>query len=109
MPTTGSRTFSSPTCTIAPTSGIAGSRTTTNCTPGDTSEKPSHGLQEAFRCGAATAAHPDAVPGDPEGSDRAALSERVLGQSRGGNLRGRGLGRAALQLTRQVRLGDRLA
>src|SRR6185369_12520205 len=62
-----------------------------------------------FRCGAAAAAHSHAVPGDPEGSDRAPLSERVLGQSCGGNLRRRGLGGAGLNITGQVRLGHRLA
>ena len=40
---------------------------------------------------------------------RAPVPQRLLGQPRGGDLRGRRLGRAAVQLTRQVRLGHRLA
>ena len=40
---------------------------------------------------------------------RASVPERVLGQPRAGHLRRCRLGRAAVQLTRQVRFGHRLA
>ncbi len=52
---------------------------------------------------------PMAVRGHAAGRHRAAVPERVLGQPRGGALRGRRDRRAAVQLDRQVRLGHRLA
>ena len=52
---------------------------------------------------------PDPVQGDPARGDRAAVPQRVLGQPRARHLRRHRLGRAALQLARQVRLRHRLA
>src|SRR6266487_2648293 len=53
--------------------------------------------------------HAGPVPGDAEGGDGAFVPQRVLERPPAGHLRGRGLGRAALQLPRQVRVRHRLA
>ena len=67
------------------------------------------GLQEAGGRRAEEEAHAGAVRGDAAGRHRDGLPQRVLEQPRGRDLRGRGVGRAALLLARQVRLRHRLA
>src|SRR5439155_1230736 len=69
----------------------------------------SHDFQEARRCDAREVAHPDAVQGDAARGYRAALPQRALGQPPARHLRRRRLGRAGLQLARQVRVRDGLA
>ena len=66
-------------------------------------------VHQARRRAAEDAAQHGAVPGDAARGHRAALPQRVLGQPSGRHLRRRRLGRAAVQLARQVRLGDGLA
>src|SRR3989454_1095764 len=66
-------------------------------------------LQEARRSRAQEIARPHAVQGDAAGRHRAALPQRILGQPPARYLRRRRLGRAGLQLNRQVRLRHRLA
>ena len=66
-------------------------------------------LQEALRGRAQEEARSAAVRGDAGERHRAAVPQRVLEQPRGRHLRRRRLGRAAVQLARQVRLRHRLA
>ena len=66
-------------------------------------------LDEAGEGRAREEAHASAVQGDAAGGDGAGVQQRVLGQPRARDLRGRGLGRAAVLVARQVRLGLGLA
>src|SRR2546421_9219706 len=69
----------------------------------------SHGLQEGERRRAAAHAHAAAVRGDAARRDGAGVQHRLLGPPPARDLRGRRLGRAALQLPRQVRFRHRVA
>src|SRR5207245_1338660 len=66
-------------------------------------------LPQAERRGAAEEALADAVSRDPARGHRAGVPQRVLGQPRSRYLRRRRVRRAAVQLTRQVRIGYRVA
>src|SRR3989441_12592994 len=66
-------------------------------------------LPQAERLRVAARARAAAVRGDPARGHRAALPQRILGQSSTGDLRGRRVRRAALQLARQVRLAHGVA
>ncbi len=66
-------------------------------------------VQEAVRRGAPQAVDRRAVPGHAAGGHGGAVPQCVLGRAPAGHLRGRRLGRAALQLPRQVRLRHGLA
>src|SRR5437016_761703 len=69
-----------------------------------------HGARhEAERRRAAAVADPGAVPSDPARANGAAVPQRVLRQPPRRHLRGRRLGRTAVQLARQVRVGHRVA
>src|SRR5437879_4375172 len=68
-----------------------------------------HARREAKRRRAAAVADPVAVPGDSARGHGAAVPQRVLGQPLRRHLRGRRLGRTAVQLARQVRVGHRVA
>src|SRR6184192_3284324 len=68
-----------------------------------------HARHEAERRRAAAVADPVAVSGDPARGDGAGVPQRVLGQPPGRHLCGRGVGGAAVQLARQVRVGHGVA